>query len=264
MQRASRSVTIGIDHDPIANRDVTEKRGETDEPLVSLDGVGKSYGSGPAAQVVLDDLSLEIESGELVVIHGPSGCGKTTLLNLVGGLDRADRGRIRACGTELTHASRPELTAYRARSVGFIFQFYNLLPTLTALENVEAGVRVAGVEREEARRRGEALLGRVGLGEFAGRFPAQLSGGQQQRVAIARALAKQPRLLLADEPTGNLDEETSADVLKLIRELNRETRTTFVIVSHNPAIAQAGDHVVQLSRGRLVEAELPTPGPVPP
>jgi len=223
------------------------------EPLVSLEDVSKSYGSGAAAQRVLDDLSLEIGGGEMVIVHGPSGCGKTTLLNLIGGLDRPDSGRVLACGTELTHASRPELTAYRARSVGFIFQFYNLLPTLTARENVEAGVRVAGVEREESRRRSEALLNRVGLGDLAGRFPAQLSGGEQQRVAIARALAKQPRLLLADEPTGNLDEKTSGGVLELIRELNRETGVTFVIVSHDPAIAQRGDRVVELSHGRLVE-----------
>ena len=230
-----------------------------DEPLVSLEGVGKTYGSGSAAQTVLDDLSLQIGAGEMVVVHGPSGCGKTTLLNLIGGLDRPDRGRVRACGTELTHASRPELTAYRARSVGFIFQFYNLLPTLTAQENVEAGVRVAGVDREEARERSAALLGRVGLGEYGGRFPSQLSGGQQQRVAIARALAKRPRLLLADEPTGNLDESTSAAVLELIRELNRETAVTFLIVSHNPSIARSGDRVVRLSHGRLAEppASLP-------
>jgi putative ABC transport system ATP-binding protein len=233
------------------------------EPLVSLDGVSKSYGAGTAAQLVLDSLSLEIAGGELVVVHGPSGCGKTTLLNLIGGLDRADEGRIRSCGTDLTDASRPELTAYRARSVGFIFQFYNLLPTLTALENVEAGVRVAGVERDEARARSAGLLDRVGLGELAGRFPAQLSGGQQQRVAIARALAKRPRLLLADEPTGNLDETTSASVLELIRELNRETGVTFVIVSHNPAIARSGDRVVELSHGRLAESAAAAPGPAP-
>jgi putative ABC transport system ATP-binding protein len=225
------------------------------EPLVSLEGVSKSYGSGAAEQVVLDDVSLQIEGGELAVVHGPSGCGKTTLLNLIGGLDRPDGGQIRSCGVELAHASRQELTAYRARSVGFIFQFYNLLPTLTALENVEAGVRVAGVERGEARARSAALLARVGLGEMAGRFPGQLSGGEQQRVAIARALAKHPRLLLADEPTGNLDEETSASVLELIRELNRETAVTFVIVSHNPSIAEAGDHVVRLSHGRLAKTD---------
>jgi putative ABC transport system ATP-binding protein len=239
-------------------------RGAVAEPLVSLEGVGKSYGGGSAQQVVLDDLSLAIADGELAVVHGPSGCGKTTLLNLIGGLDRADSGRIRSCGTDLRHASRSEMTAYRARSVGFIFQFYNLLPTLTALENVEAGVRIAGAEREEAQARSSALLARVGLGEFAGRFPVQLSGGQQQRVAIARALAKRPRLLLADEPNGNLDEESSAAVLELIRELNRETAITFVIVSHNPAIARAGDRVVRLSRGRLADSAVAGSNSAPP
>ncbi len=224
------------------------------EPLVALNGVSKAYGSGLAEQVVLEDISLEIASGQLVVVHGPSGCGKTTLLNLLGGLDRADSGRIHSCGIDLIGASRADLTDYRARSVGFIFQFYNLLPTLTALENVEAGVRVAGVEKEEARKRSSDLLARVGLGDLGGRFPAQLSGGEQQRVAIARALAKEPRLLLADEPTGNLDEERSAGVLELMGDLNRETRVTFVIVSHNPAIARTDDRVIRLSHGRLAEA----------
>jgi putative ABC transport system ATP-binding protein len=145
--------------------------------LVSLDRVRKAYGSGAARQVVLDELSLTMEGGEFTVVLGPSGCGKTTLLNLIGGLDTADSGRVSACGLDLTAASRAELTAYRARSVGFIFQFYNLLPTLTAEENVEVGVRVAGVEREAAREAARSLLARVGLGSLAGRFPSQLSGG---------------------------------------------------------------------------------------
>jgi putative ABC transport system ATP-binding protein len=221
------------------------------EPLVLLEHVCKAYGHGAARQPVLRDLSLEIAEGQFVVVHGPSGCGKTTLLNLIGGLDRPDGGVVRCCGVELSAASRAELVAYRARSVGFIFQFYNLLPTLNAVENVEAGVRVAGVGREQARERSEALLERVGLGERAERFPAQLSGGEQQRVAIARALAKRPRLLLADEPTGNLDEDTAASVLALMRELNHETGVTFVIVSHNPAIAGTGERAVHLSHGRL-------------
>jgi putative ABC transport system ATP-binding protein len=222
--------------------------------LVELDEVRKAYGRGDARQTVLSDVSAEIAEGELVVVHGPSGCGKTTLLNLVGGLDRPDAGRLRSCGVELAEASRAELVAYRARAVGFIFQFYNLLPTLTALENVEAGVRVTGLGREEARERSEVLLGRVGLRHLSRRFPAQLSGGEQQRVAIARALAKRPRLLLADEPTGNLDEETAASVLELMRELNRETGITLLIVSHNPAIARAGERTIRLSRGRIGEA----------
>jgi len=202
---------------------------------------------------VLREMSMSIDEGALVVVHGPSGCGKTTLLNLIGGLDRPDSGTIRACDVDLTTATRAQLIDYRARSVGFIFQFYNLLPTLTALENVEAGVRVAGIAREQARSRSEALLERVGLGDHRDRFPAQLSGGEQQRVAIARALAKSPRLVLADEPTGNLDEESAAGVLALMRELRQETGVTFVIVSHNPAIAQAGERTVRLSHGQMVE-----------
>ncbi len=223
--------------------------------LVSVEALTKSYRSGAGEQVVLDDLSLSVDEGELVVILGPSGCGKTTLLNVLGGLDRADRGSVRSCGVELTRASPGELTAYRARSVGFIFQFYNLLPTLTALENVEAGVTVAGVERARARELGRSMLERVGLSGFEDRFPAQLSGGEQQRVAIARALAKRPRLLLADEPTGNLDEATAARVLDLMRELNQETGVTFLIVTHNQAIAQTAARVVRLSRGRIVQEQ---------
>jgi putative ABC transport system ATP-binding protein len=224
-----------------------------DEPLVAIAGVRKAYGGGAARQLVLDDLSLTLEEGEFAVVYGPSGCGKTTLLNLIGGLDRADAGRLRSCGLDLTAADRAELTAYRARSVGFVFQFYNLLPTLTALENVEAGVRVSGVERGPARAAARSMLERVGLGAHGDRFPSQLSGGEQQRVAIARALAKRPRLLLADEPTGNLDEETAIGVLDLMGELNEATGATFVVVSHDPALAGPERRVVRLSRGRLAE-----------
>jgi putative ABC transport system ATP-binding protein len=220
---------------------------------VTIEGVRKSYGSGTGRQLVLDDLSLTLEAGEFAVVLGPSGCGKTTLLNLVGGLDTADSGRVRACGVELGDADRAELTAYRARSVGFVFQFYNLLPTLTARENVEAGVRVAGIDREAAREAADELLGRVGIGSLGDRFPSQLSGGEQQRVAIARALAKRPPLLLADEPTGNLDEETANGVLELMRELNEATGATFVVVSHNPVLAETGGRVVRLSHGRVGE-----------
>jgi putative ABC transport system ATP-binding protein len=227
------------------------------DPLVLLDGVRKSYGSGEAEQEVLAGLSLAIEEGEFAVVLGPSGCGKTTLLNLIGGLDTADAGRVEACGVELTGASRAELTAYRAEAVGFIFQFYNLLPTLTSVENIEAGVRIAGVDRDEARERAQDLLDRVGLAERSGRFPSELSGGEQQRVAIARALAKRPRLVLADEPTGNLDEETGARVVALMRELNEETGVTFVAVSHNPAMARAGQRIVRLSHGVVEDDEQP-------
>ena len=180
------------------------------EPIVVLDRAAKRYGGDGRTQTVLDGLSLDVRAGEMVSIVGPSGCGKTTLLNIIGALDRPDAGRVRCCGVDLTAADRGALTAYRARSVGFVFQFYNLLPTLTALENVEAGLIVAGVGRAEAKKRGRRMLARVGLEDEAGKFPAELSGGEQQRVAIARALGKQPALVLADEPTGNLDQGTGA------------------------------------------------------
>jgi putative ABC transport system ATP-binding protein len=223
------------------------------EPLVRLEQVRKSYESGRGRQLVLDGLSLSVAEGELLAVLGPSGCGKTTLLNLVGGLDSPDEGAVRACGIDLTNATPAALTAYRARSIGFVFQFYNLLPTLTALENVVAGVTVAGIGREEAERRARDLLARVGVAELADRFPAEQSGGEQQRVAIARALAKQPALVLADEPTGNLDEESSARVLALMRELNEETGVTFIVVSHNPAIGTVAERTVRLARGQVVD-----------
>ncbi len=222
--------------------------------LVSLQGIRKSYASGEGEQVVLRDVCLEVERGEQVAILGPSGCGKTTLLNVLGGLDRIDSGAVVSCGTDLSAADRAELTAYRAAQVGFVFQFYNLLPTLTALENVEVGVTVAGVGRAEARDRGAELMRSVGLSEQADRFPGQLSGGQQQRVAIVRALAKRPRLLLADEPTGNLDEEAAAEVLELMAELVASTGATLVLVTHDPAVAGSCDRVVRLDHGRIADA----------
>jgi len=221
------------------------------EPLLSLRGVRKSYTSGEGRQVVLRDLSLEIEGGERVAVLGPSGCGKTTLLNILGGLDRADEGDVRACGVDLAGARRAELTAYRAAKVGFVFQFYNLLPTLTALENVEVGVTIAGVEREQARRRGADLLDRIGLSHATHRFPGQLSGGEQQRVAIVRALAKRPQLLLADEPTGNLDEESAREVLALMSSLVAGSGATLIVVTHDPAVAESCDRIVRLARGAV-------------
>jgi putative ABC transport system ATP-binding protein len=219
------------------------------ELTATLRQVSKTYKAGSQAQAVLRDVSMDIAAGEFLVVLGPSGCGKTTLLNLLGGLDTADSGSIWVCGHDLSEASAAELTAYRGRLVGFVFQFYNLLPTLTALENVEAGVAVAGVARDQAR----VSLGAVGLAGAAAKFPAQLSGGEQQRVAIARALAKRPRLVLADEPTGNLDHERASEVLSLMRRLNTESGTTFVVASHNPEVAAMASRVVRLDDGRVTE-----------
>ena len=223
------------------------------EPIVRLERVWKRFSPDGPRRVVLQDLSLEVRSGEMLAILGPSGCGKTTLLNVVGGLDVADEGTVWACGVDLTQAGRRTLTAYRARSVGFVFQFYNLLPTLTALENVEAGLRVAGIDRAEARQAARSFLERVGLAAAERQFPAELSGGEQQRVAIARALAKRPTLVLADEPTGNLDEDSAEQVTALMRALNQDTGTTFMVVTHNPVVAGVGSRIVRLAHGRVAE-----------
>jgi putative ABC transport system ATP-binding protein len=222
-----------------------------DEPLVVLDRVRKAYENG-REQVVLDGVSVSIERGELVAVTGPSGCGKTTLLNIIGALDRADCGTVRSCGLDLTRADRRQLTRYRARSIGLVFQFYNLLPTLTALENVKAGLAVAGFGRRDADERAHRMLASVGLADAAGKFPAQLSGGEQQRVAIARGLAKEPALVLADEPTGNLDEESGSQVMGLLRQLNDDTGVTVVLVTHNPAVSAVADRTVRLEHARIL------------
>jgi putative ABC transport system ATP-binding protein len=222
------------------------------DPIVSLRDLRKAYTGDGRRQMVLDGLSLDIYQGEMLAIVGPSGCGKTTLLNIVGALDRPDGGTARSCGHDLAVASSAALTAYRAHAVGFIFQFYNLLPTLTALENVQAGLGVAGIGRRQATALARRFLDRVGLGDAADKFPGQLSGGEQQRVAIARAIAKNPPLVLADEPTGNLDEHSGTGVIELMRELNTETRVTFAVVTHNPAVSAVMDRTVRLEDGRIV------------
>ncbi|MFZ0834940.1 MAG: ABC transporter ATP-binding protein [Mycobacterium sp.] len=222
------------------------------EPVVVVEGVRKAYGTVRRAQVVLDGVSLSVDRGEMVAVTGPSGCGKTTLLNILGALDRADGGTVRSCGLDLTSADRGQLTRYRAHSIGFVFQFYNLLPTLTSLENVKAGLTVAGFRRVDADRRARRMLASVGLADAADKFPTQLSGGEQQRVAIARGLAKDPQLVLADEPTGNLDEDSGAQVMGLLREMNAETGVSVVLVTHNPAVSAVADRIVRLEHGHLL------------
>jgi ABC-type lipoprotein export system ATPase subunit len=231
-------------------RDAPEKTADS-APLVFLEGVSKAYRSDGNTQTVLEDVSLEVAAGEFTALLGPSGSGKTTLLNVVGALDQPDTGTVRVCGTELEGATPESLAHFRARSVGFIFQFYNLLPTLTALENVVAGMTIAGIPRRKAREEAAAFLDRVGLEQRKDRFPNQLSGGEQQRVAIVRALAKGPQLVLADEPTGNLDTSAGDEVTELMHRLNEETGTTFLIVTHDPALAATAERVVRLSDGRL-------------
>ncbi len=221
-------------------------------PAVALHGVGKRYGHGPSAVDALRDVDLEVPPGELVVLLGPSGSGKTTLLNLVGGIEMATSGTVTIAGTDVAALRGEELTTYRRDRVGFVFQFFNLVPTLTALENVQLLAEATGPNAEQ---RSRNALERVGLGDVTERFPGEMSGGQQQRVAIARALVKEPPLLLCDEPTGSLDLETGRQVLAVLRDLAREGHHTVLLVTHNSAIARMADRVVRLRSGRIASAE---------
>jgi putative ABC transport system ATP-binding protein len=221
--------------------------------LVEISGLYKSYWRGEREVPVLEDLSLEIARGEFVALMGPSGSGKSTLLNLIAGLDRPTRGSLRIDGRELAAFEERELDRWRNRSVGFIFQFYNLIPVLTALENVEIPLLISDLPADERRARCEAALRIVGLAERADHRPPELSGGEQQRTAIARALVNDPLLVLADEPTGDLDADNAEDVLSLMQLLNRQAGTTFVMVTHDPRAAVRASRIVHLEKGRLVE-----------
>lgn len=214
--------------------------------------VGKTYGSEPARVVALHDVTLEVRAGEFVVLLGPSGSGKTTLLNMIGGIDQPTDGEIEVDGQNVGQLSRKLRTRYRRDHVGFVFQFFNLVPTLTALENVELLAELTG---PDPRSRSRAALQRVGLGEFGDRFPAQLSGGQQQRVAMARAIVKQPPLLLCDEPTGSLDLITGRQVLAALSDLARSGQHTVVLVTHNSEIARMADRVLWLHSGAISKTE---------
>ncbi|HEY5625311.1 MAG TPA: ABC transporter ATP-binding protein [Dehalococcoidia bacterium] len=214
--------------------------------LVQLDGVSKIYGAGATELRALDRVSVDIYRGEFIVVLGPSGSGKTTLLNLLGGIDSPSEGRIVVGGSDIGRFSDGELTEYRRRSVGCIFQFFNLIPTLNAIENVELASDLL-----EAHREPREVLEEVGLGDRLNHFPSELSGGEQQRVAVARALVTDPPLVLCDEPTGNLDEETGKRVLGVMRELGRRRDKTFILVTHNSVIGEMADRVVRLRDGRI-------------
>ncbi len=223
----------------------------SDTPLVSLEHVAKVYGV-EAPTTALSAVDLRIERGEFLAVVGPSGSGKSTLLNLLGLLDRPSSGRVVLDGVDTTGMSDRELTAMRAKLLGFVFQFHHLLPAFTAVENVMLpGWGDDGFPSAELRARAEELLRAVGLGHRLGRRTGQLSGGEQQRVAIARALVGGPPLVLADEPTGNLDTASSAEVFELMRRQNRETGTAFLIVTHDPRIAERCDRVVEIVDGRI-------------
>ena len=216
-------------------------------------GVTKSYTVGGTALTVLRDLDLQVEAGQMVAIVGASGVGKSTLLHLLGGLDRVDGGAIVIDGAQLTVLDDAEVVRFRNHSVGFVFQFHHLLPEFSALENAEMPMRIARVSLSEARPRAEELLRRVGLGERLTHRPGMLSGGEQQRVAVARALIMRPKVLLADEPTGDLDEQTADSLHELLREMHRSYGLTSVIATHNPRLAASCDRVLRLEGGRLVE-----------
>ena len=224
---------------------------ETPNKAVSITQVSKSYFTGEVETPVLSEVNLDIPKGEFVVILGVSGSGKTTLLNLIGALDAPTSGQIYVDGEEITGQDRWFLTDYRRRKLGFIFQFYNLLPTLTAGENVRVSLDLLDIEPAERRRLSIESLTHVGLDEKQDKFPTQLSGGEPPRVASARALSKRPFLVLADEPTGNLDADNGAKIVKTMRDLNKETGATFIVVTHNQEIAQKADRVIQIRDGHI-------------
>ena len=231
--------------------------------VVELGAVTREYRMGEVTVQALRGVDLEVDAGQVVVLLGPSGSGKTTLLNLVGGLDSPTGGEVRVAGEAIGGYDARRLADYRARTVGFVFQFFNLIPSLTAAENVQFALAL--VERDQAatRYRAVELLDRVGLGDRADHFPAQLSGGEQQRVAIARALANEPRVLLCDEPTGNLDVDTGRQVLEVLDSTAQDQATTVLLVTHNAAVAPMADRVLRLRDGR-VEADDTNPHPISP
>jgi putative ABC transport system ATP-binding protein len=218
--------------------------------ILATEKLSKEYLMGEVTVPALTEATVEICEGEFVVILGPSGSGKSTLLNIIGGIDSPSCGHVLFEGRDISGFSTRELTYYRRRCVGFVFQFYNLIPALTALENVQMSCEIAPSPLDAA-----AVMADVGLGERLHHFPSQLSGGEQQRVAIARAYAKNPRILLCDEPTGALDFETGKQILHLLRRINEDMKKTLVIITHNAAIGLLADRVIRLRSGRVISVE---------
>ena len=220
--------------------------------MIEARNLQKSVQAGSQRTLILRGVDLQIAAGSFAVLLGPSGCGKTTLLHLLGALDQADSGDLTVADIRLSPVDRAALLHYRRHVVSVIFQFYNLLPTLSARENIELVLEPLGLNARMRRERALELLSRVGLAAAADQYPGQLSGGEQQRVAIARALAKRPRLVLADEPTGSLDRQNSRQILELLRTINREEGTTFLIVTHEPELAAQASQVLHMEDGRIV------------
>jgi len=233
----------------------------TTQPLIDMQGIDKIYPMGEVTVQALRGLDLTVARGEFIVLLGPSGSGKTTTLNLIGGLDRPSSGKLIVDGDEIPNFNETRLAEYRRKKVGFIFQFFNLIPTLTAVENVEFALALTQ-RGQNLRQPALDILSQMGLQERADHFPSQLSGGEQQRVAIARALANHPSLLLCDEPTGNLDVNMGRQVLQALRNLNQQEDATVVLVTHNTSIAPMANRIVHLREGAVDRVEL-NPNPVP-
>jgi putative ABC transport system ATP-binding protein len=225
-------------------------------PIVEAVAVVKTYDTGKLQVRALQEVSFSVAPGEMVAIMGPSGSGKTTLLNCLSGLDRIDDGEVRIEGVALSELSDEQRTDYRARRMGFVFQFYNLMPVLTAVENVELPLLVARVPAKAARAQALAALELVGLGDRAGHLPDELSGGQRQRATIARALVNDPAIVWADEPTGDLDSENADEIVALMRRLNRERGLTFLIVTHDIGVGRATDRIVRMVDGQIVDEQI--------
>lgn len=246
----------------MAKRDGTEKLSpgaETHEGIVVARGLKKTYDSGKVKVEALKGVDLTVKEGEMIAVMGPSGCGKTTLLNCLSGLDDISGGEIFIRGRPLSSMKDRERTAYRAKKIGFIFQAYNLLPVLTSVENVELPLLLAGAGPKEARKSALAALKSVGLEEWQSHTPMELSGGQQQRVTIARSLVNRPEIVFGDEPTGNLDSESSKDVMELLRRLNKENKQTYIIVTHDYAVGRMADRVVMMRDGIIEKEFAPQP-----
>ncbi len=234
------------------------------DPIIEAEGIQKTYDTGRVKVHALRGVDLQVTRGEMLAVMGPSGCGKTTLLNCLSGLDDIDTGVIRIGGADLASMSDNVRTRYRATRMGYVFQFYNLLPVLTVIENVELPLLVARTKSGEARARARTTIEVVGLSEWEQHYPSELSGGQQQKVTIARALVNQPEIVWGDEPTGNLDTENSKSIMDLLCDLNRTNHQTFILVTHDEAVAARAHRTIRMQDGQIVgDGHSQTPVPEP-
>ncbi len=231
----------------------------TKTPIVQIKNLTKTYRRGSQVIPVLEEITLDIAHGEFLALMGPSGSGKSTLLNIIAGIDKADRGVVNVGGVDISSLTETELAQWRATNVGFIFQFYNLIPVLTALENVELPLLLTALGRNERREHAETALGIVNLLDRIDHYPSQLSGGQQQRVAIARAIVTDPVIIVADEPTGDLDRVSAGDVLGLMSRLNEHFKKTIIMVTHDPRAAEKAHAIRHLEKGVLTDADTQAP-----